>query len=388
MSDMIAPHGGRLVQRTAGRNAEAVQEKAAELPRLTLSVREMCDFEMIAVGAFSPLTGYLRRADYENVVENMRLADGLPWPIPITLSASASEARAVESAGGAALHSPDGSLLGVLKEPEAYGYDKRREAKQVFLTEEEAHPGAAELYAQKETLIGGEITALRFARRELFEDAELPPAASRAAFAERGWKRVAAFQTRNPIHRAHEYIVKSAMEIADGLFLHPLIGWTQEGDIPAEVRMECYRTILKHYFPADRVLLGTMPSAMRYAGPREAVLHALARQNYGCTHFIVGRDHAGVGNYYGAYDAQRIFDQFEQGEIGIEPLRFEHAFYCLRTESMATIKTSPAGTQERVFLSGTKVREMLSNGEPLPPEFTRKEVAEVLSAWAQSLKGG
>ena len=386
MSETIAPHGGVLVQRTAGDEAEAVQQRAAELPQLTLSVRETYDFEMIAIGAFSPLEGYMRRADYENTVLEMRLANGLPWTIPVTLAASAEEAKQVEAAGAAALFSTGGTLLGTVERVETFGYDKTREAKNVFLTTEEAHPGVAELYAQKETLIGGEIRALRFGERERFEDAELPPAAARAAFAERGWKRVVAFQTRNPIHRAHEYIIKTAMETADGLFLHPLVGWTQKGDIPAEVRMECYRTILKHYFPADRVLLGSMPAAMRYAGPREAVLHALVRKNYGCAHFIVGRDHAGVGNYYGTYDAQRIFDQFEPGEIGIEPMRFEHAFYCPRTNGMATAKTSPSAPIERVFLSGTKVREMLANGEPLPPEFTRKEISDLLSLWAQSEK--
>jgi len=342
---------------------------------------------MISIGGFSPLTGFLGKADYASVVDRMHLDSGVPWTIPITLSVDKSEADAVEKAGGAALYSEAGALLGVLSEPEAYSYDKEREAEKVFLTKEEAHPGVKSLYGQKDLLIGGSIQVLDTADREVFENEELPPVKARAAFEAAGWKTSVAFQTRNPIHRAHEYIIKTALEIVDGLFLHPLVGWTQPGDIPADVRMRCYHILMEHYFPADRVILGTLPAAMRYAGPREAVFHAIMRQNYGCTHFIVGRDHAGVGSYYGTYDAQLLFDEFAYDAFEITPLRFEHSFYCLRTNGMATAKTSPStGLEERVFLSGTKVRDMLQAGEMLPPEFTRKEVAEELIKWAQSTK--
>jgi len=343
---------------------------------------------MIAVGGFSPLTGFMNRADYESVVETMHLANGLAWSLPITLSLSKEEATAVERAKGAALYAEDGRLVALLDVDEVYPYDKEREAKLVYRTVDEAHPGVAALYRQRELLVGGTVSVLDFVPRESFPDAELPPSASRARFAEKGWRRVVAFQTRNPIHRAHEYIIKCALEVTDGLFLHPLIGETKPGDVPADVRMACYRVLIDRYFPAERVVLGTLPAAMRYAGPREAIFHALVRKNYGATHFIVGRDHAGVGNYYGTYDAQHIFDEFEPDELGITPLFFEHAFYCLRTGGMATAKTSPSTPEERITLSGTKVREMLRRGEIPPEEFTRKEVAEILIRWAQSENAG
>ena len=385
MPSLIAPHGGALVDRVApDQQRAALVERAGSLPRVALSVRETSDLEMIAIGGFSPLSGFLRHSDYASVVKDMHLAGGLAWSLPITLSVSRDDASSIEKAGGAALVSDSGDLLAVLDNAEAYSYDKQQEAQQVFGTTEEAHPGVAQLHGQRELLVGGEVHVLAFAARESFEAAELPPSASRAAFEERGWGRVVAFQTRNPIHRAHEYIIRTALEIVDGLFVHPLIGWTQKGDIPADVRMQCYQVLLDRYFPADRVVLGSLPAAMRYAGPREAVHHALVRKNYGCSHFIVGRDHAGVGDYYGTYDAQLIFDRFDEDEIGITPLRFEHSFYCRRTGGMATTKTSPAGPDERLFLSGTKLRQILSEGELPPPEITRPEVAELLFEWAKS----
>ena len=386
MAGLIAPHGGELINRVvADADRNGVAGSAESLPKITLNTREASDLEMISIGGFSPLTGFLGKADYASVVDRMHLDNGVPWTIPITLSVDKSEADAVEKAGGAALYSEAGALLGVLSEPEAYSYDKEHEAERVFLTKEEAHPGVKSLYGQKDLLIGGSVQVLDTAEREIFEAEELPPVKSRAAFEAAGWKTSVAFQTRNPIHRAHEYIIKTALEIVDGLFLHPLVGWTQPGDIPADVRMRCYHILMEHYFPQDRVILGSLPAAMRYAGPREAVFHAIMRQNYGCTHFIVGRDHAGVGSYYGTYDAQLLFDEFAADAFEITPLRFEHSFYCLRTNGMATAKTSPStGPEERVFLSGTKVRDMLQAGEMLPPEFTRKEVAEALIEWAQS----
>jgi sulfate adenylyltransferase len=381
----IAPHGGTLVQRLASPSERpAVVERLKSLPRLTVNDREASDIEMIAVGGFSPLTGFLNQADYNSALETMRLASGLVWALPVTLSLTHEEAQRVEAAGAAALVSGDGRSVALLEVSDVFPYDKRREAQLVYRTTDAAHPGVASLYAQDALLVGGEVTALDLVPRETFPDAELPPAQARRLIAEKGWQRVVGFQTRNPIHRAHEYIIKCALEVVDGLFLHPLIGWTQPGDIPADVRMECYRALIRHYFPAERVLLGTLPAAMRYAGPREAIYHALVRKNYGCTHFIVGRDHAGVGNYYGTYDAQRIFDDFRPEELGITPLFFEHSFYCLRTNGMATAKTSPSTEEERLSLSGTRVRQMLKAGEIPPPEFTRKEVAEILIRWAQS----
>jgi sulfate adenylyltransferase len=389
VSKNIAPHGGILVnRRVADAERAAFLERARTLPKLTVNAREASDLEMIAIGGFSPLTGFMDRADYESVVETMHLANGLAWSLPITLSLSKDDAIAVEKAKGAALHAEDGNLVAVLDANEVFPYDKKREAKLAFRTTDEAHPGVAALYRQRELLVGGEVTVLAFVPRESFPDAELPPSASRALFAEKGWRRVVAFQTRNPIHRAHEYIIKCALEVTDGLFLHPLIGETKKGDVPADVRMACYKVLIEGYFPTDRVILGTLPAAMRYAGPREAIFHALVRKNYGATHFIVGRDHAGVGNYYGTYDAQHIFDEFAPDELGITPLFFEHSFYCLRTGGMATAKTSPGSPDERITLSGTKVREMLSRGEIPPEEFTRKEVAEILIRWAQSENAG
>lgn len=385
MSASIAPHGGALIDRTVRQDERAeVAQLAKGLPRLTVNAREASDLEMIAIGGFSPLTGFMSEPDYRSVVDTMHLADGNAWSLPVTLSLSRDEAKAVEAAGQAALYSEQGLLVAVLDAADIFSYDKTHEAQHVYRTTEEAHPGVAALYRQDELLVGGSVAVLDYVPRESFEYAEFPPAVSRKLFAERGWKRVVGFQTRNPIHRAHEYIIKCALEIVDGLFLHPLIGETKQGDIPADVRMDCYRVLIDGYFPKDRVILGTLPAAMRYAGPREAIFHALVRKNYGVTHFIVGRDHAGVGNYYGTYDAQHIFDEFGPDELGITPLFFEHAFYCMRTAGMATAKTSPSTPEERLALSGTRVRDMLAAGEIPPPEFTRKEVAEILIRWARS----
>ena len=385
MSSLIPPHGGELIDRLAsGQERASLVDRAKSLPKVTLSEREASDLEMIAIGGFSPLTGFMGKSDYVSVVEGMHLSNGLPWSLPITLSVSKAASANIEKAGAAALVSGSGDVLAILDGPEVYSYVKEHEAEHVFRTTEDAHPGVAQVYAQEELLLGGDVTVLGLSPRESFEHAELPPQASRAAFGERGWTQVVAFQTRNPIHRAHEYIIRTALEIVDGLFLHPLIGWTKAGDIPADVRMKCYSVLIDRYFPKERVVLGSLPAAMRYAGPREAVHHSLVRKNYGCTHFIVGRDHAGVGSYYGTYDAQAIFDEFDPADIGIIPLKFEHSFYCNRTGGMATTKTSPAGPEERVFLSGTKLRQILADGQFPPPEITRPEVAELLFDWAKS----
>ena len=342
---------------------------------LQLSERQTADFEMIANGAFAPLTGPIGSADWKTVVEDMKLSSGEYWPIPITLASDleCSVGDVVE------LSSSDGKALGRITVEEIYDRDLKKEAELVYRTTEEAHPGVAAIFEEGSRTIAGTIEADALPDHEApFQRRYLTPAESKALFAERGWKRIVAFQTRNPIHRAHEYLTKVALESCDGLLIHPLIGKTKPGDTPADVRMSCYEVLLEKYYPDDRTVLGVMPSKMHYAGPREAVLHAIIRRNYGCTHFIVGRDHAGVGSYYGTYDAQAIFDDLDLDKLGIEPLKFEHSFWCHKCEGMASNKTCPHTPEDRLFLSGTKVRAMLENGEKPPKEFSRPEVAEIL----------
>jgi sulfate adenylyltransferase len=373
---VIAPHGGELVDLLVrGDVREQLVSRATGLSRIDLSARQAADLELLAIGGFSPLRGFQGSDDWKRVVDEMRLADGLPWSIPVTL-ATAEEAAVGDQL---ALHGTDGRLLGVLNVDEIFDRDAEHEAQLVYRTKDEKHPGVAALLAEGTRCVAGPVQVVDLPEHpDAFRPYLLPPSQSRAAFAERGWKHVVGFQTRNPIHRAHEYITKSALEGVDGLFIHPLVGETKSDDIPAAVRMRCYEALIEGYYPQERVMLAINPAAMRYAGPREAIFHALIRKNYGCTHFIVGRDHAGVGDYYGTYDAQLIFDELAEGELEIEPLMFEHAFYCNITKGMATTKTSPAGPEDRVFLSGTKVREMLREGKRPPEEFTRPEVADIL----------
>jgi sulfate adenylyltransferase len=379
-SETIAAHGGVLIDRIAP--ADRQQEflaQAETLPRLTLDDRHFSDLVLIAIGAASPLIGFMGQADYETTVTDMRLANGLPWSVPITLSVSTETAAKLTEGELVRLDDASGRFVGVLELTEKYTYDKTKEAINVYRTDEDKHPGVAAVYAQGDVNLAGPVWLLQRDDHPLFPKYQIDPATSRQLFVDRGWKTVVGFQTRNPIHRAHEYIQKCALETVDGLFLHPLVGVTKSDDIPADVRMRCYEIMVENYFPQDRVIMAINPASMRYAGPREAIFHALVRKNYGCTHFIVGRDHAGVGDYYGTYDAQHIFDEFEPAELGITPMKFEHAFYCKRTQSMATSKTSPSTKDERIHLSGTKVREMLRNGELPPPEFSRPEVAAELA---------
>jgi sulfate adenylyltransferase len=364
---LIQPHGGSLVDRTGDR-----PDGIDSLETVTLASRELSDLGMLASGALSPLEGFMGREDYERVVDEMRLASGLPWALPVCLAVAAAP-----KGERVALVGEDGRAYGVLDVEEVYAYDRQREAERCFRTTEDAHPGVARLYGQHPLYLAGRVTV--FERpASAFPELALDPAETRATFAERGWKRVVGFQTRNPIHRAHEYLTKVALETVDGLLVHPLVGETKSDDVPAGVRVDCYRTLLEGYYPPGRVLLSAFPAAMRYAGPREAIWHAICRKNWGCSHFIVGRDHAGVGTYYGSYDAQLIFDEFEPHELDIEPMFFEHTFWCNTCGSMASTKSCPHGDEARVFLSGTQVREMLAKGEVPPVEFTRPEVAEVL----------
>jgi len=375
----ISPYGGTLVDRVAGADERrALEAEAATLPRLQISERILSDLYLIAVGALSPLEGFMDSATYESVLEDMTLTDGLPWSVPVVLPASETEATTFVAGARVALIAPDGALAGVIDVTEVYDRDLARETRLVYGTEDLAHPGVAAVHALASRYVAGPVRYTYPVDISGFPEENLTPAQTRAMFDEAGWRTVVAFQTRNPIHRAHEYLQKCALEIVDGLLVHPLVGETKPDDIPADIRMECYKTILELYYPKDRVRLSVLPAAMRYAGPREAIFHAIIRRNYGCTHFIVGRDHAGVGNYYGTYDAQEIFEEIDGDLLGITPLKFEHAFFCKRTGQMASDKTTPSSPEERVFLSGTKVREMLSRGERPPEEFTRPEVADVL----------
>jgi ATP sulfurylase len=378
MHRIIPPHGGSLIDRVAaGPERTALLESSRDLPRIPLNARQRSDLELIAVGALSPLEGFLTRADYERVLREMRLASGIVWAVPVTLDVDADLASRLKRGADAALVDPDGAICGTIRVEEVFDWDPAAEARQVYRTEDDAHPGVAYLRDRGPKLVGGKITLLERSKPE-FPEHHRDPARTRALFAERGWRTVVAFQTRNPIHRAHEYLTKCALETVDGLLIHPLVGETKAGDIPADVRMRCYEALIDGYYPKDRVILSTLPAAMRYAGPREAIWHAILRKNYGCSHFIVGRDHAGVGTYYGTYEAQEIFDDLEPAEIGIQPVCFEHTFYHLELKEMVSSKTSPGPEESHLFLSGTRVREMLEAGEELPPEFTRPEVSRIL----------
>jgi len=343
---------------------------------LKLSARQTADFELLANGGFAPLKGFMGSEDWKSSVEDMTLADGEEvWPIPVTLATDLE----VSEGDVVTLSADNDKHLGRIRVSEVFERDVEKEAEHVYRTTDDAHPGVAATKQEGSRCIAGEIEADDMPDHdEAFMRRYFTPEQSRKEFADRGWQRIVAFQTRNPIHRAHEYLTKAALEVSDGLFLHPLIGETKKGDIPADVRMRCYEVLMEKYYPNDRVVLGVNPAAMRYAGPREAIFHAVVRRNYGATHFIVGRDHAGVGDYYGTYDAQKIFDEIDIDKLGIEPLKFEHTFWCYECEGLGSNKTCPHTADDRLFLSGTKVREMLENGEAPPHEFSRPEVAEIL----------
>jgi ATP sulfurylase/adenylyl-sulfate kinase len=359
-----------------GEELQALRAEARRLPRLEVGPRELSDLFMLAVGALAPLDSFMGRDDYAAVVEHGRLASGVPFTIPIVLRAAA-----VPSADRVALIIGD-RPVGIIDVADAFATDQALEARAIYGTDDEAHPGVRVLQDSGRWALSGGVTALARPSSGLPEF-DLTPTEVRAVKAQRGWKTMVGFQTRNPVHRAHEYLQKVALEIVDGLLLHPLVGETKSDDISAAVRMRCYQELLEGYYPAERVLLATNPAWMRYAGPKEAVFHAIVRRNYGCTHFIVGRDHAGVGSYYDTYAAHRIFDEYAPGELGIEILRFEHTFYCSVCGGMASTRTCPHPQEMHRTLSGTAVRNLLASGEALPPEFTRPEVARVLGEAAK-----
>jgi len=382
---VIAPHGGRLVNRVPPQAEQAgLREQMAGKRAVTLGPREVSDLLMLGVGAFSPLEGFLTSADYHAVVREGRLASGLPWTIPVVLPVAEDIAKAIKVGEEVGLRGENGQLLGRLEVRDKFRYDKEEQARLAFGTTDRKHPAVDYLYRCGDWLLGGPITLLNEPPVDsCYANFMLHPRETRYLFQQKGWRTVVGFQTRNPVHRAHEYIQKCALETVDGLLLHPLVGETKSDDIPGPVRMECYRALLEHYYPKDRVVLSVFPAAMRYGGPREAIFHALVRKNYGCTHFIVGRDHAGVGNYYGPYDAQRIFTRYGAEEIGITPMFFDFTFYCRRCGHIVSDKTCRHEESDRLAFSGTKVREMLGRGESLPDEFTRPEIARILAAASQ-----
>jgi sulfate adenylyltransferase len=347
------------------------------LPRLALSERSLSDLECIATGIYSPLTGFVSENEYHSIVDTMHLTNGLAWSIPITLQVSRAEADKYQLGSEIALATST-STIAIMTITDKYTPDQQHEAEQVYRTTDPKHPGVQAMLEAGPVYLGGPISVIADLPPNTFAEQYFPPEQTRAAFAKNGWHSIVAFQTRNPIHRAHEYITKIALEMVDGLFINPLVGATKSDDIPADIRMKCYHALIDNYYAKGRVFLGVYPAAMRYAGPREAILHAISRQNYGCSHFIVGRDHAGVGSYYGTYDAQHIFDELKDGSLAITPLKFENSFFCLRTKQMATDKTTSSRPDERVSLSGTKVRELLGNGQIPPEEFSRPEVAKIL----------
>ena len=376
---LIPPHGGTLVNRlVSGAERESALARAGRLPAIPVDPYVQSDIEVIAVGALSPLLGFMTELEVTSVLARKRLPNGVVWTLPVTLAVPEAQAKGLAVGRDVALTDESGTPLAILTVRDLYRYDKAAYAQGAFGTTDRSHPGVARLFEQGEVFLGGPLAVINLPAHDDFSAQRLTPAQTRAEFSRRGWQRVVGFQTRNPIHRAHEYLLKVALEVTDGLLIHPLVGETKLDDVPAAVRMRCYEVLIEKYFPKDRVLLAVNPCSMRYAGPREAIFHAILRKNYGCTHFIVGRDHAGVGSFYGPFDAQEIFTEFEPEALGITPLFFDSAFYCKACGGMASTKSCPHGAEQRVLLSGTAVRALLKEGKLPPPEFSRPEVAQIL----------
>ena len=385
MSSLVPPHGGKIfpLLSSGDEKTEGLKE-ARTLPAVKVSSREMSDLIMLATGAFSPLQGFIGNEDYQRVVKEMRLSNGLLWPIPITLSVSREEAGRLREGGNIALVNPvSAEIMASMVIQEKYSYDKKVEARHVFGTDDEQHPGVSSIYEQGEVYLGGPVKVFSEGGYSDRFPEYARPSETRAIFAKKNWTTIAAFQTRNPMHRSHEHLTKIALEVCDGLLIHPIVGRLKAGDIPAEVRVECYRALLNSYYPRDRVVLKVYPMEMRYAGPREAILHAIIRQNFGCSHLIVGRDHAGVGSYYGPFDAQNIFDELKAGDLQIQPLKLDNTFWCHKCCSMASLKTCPHEEGAHLMISGTKLREMLARGESPTEQFSRKEVVDILIRYYQ-----
>ena len=385
----ILPHGGTLLPLLLkGEDVQKELEKSKSLPHIKIGSREVSDLIMLGMGAFSPLKGFMTKEDYEDVVKDMHCKDGVFWPVPITLAVTKDQSDSLKEDQEITLVDENSDVvMGIMTIEEKYGYDKDREAKSVFRTNDTRHPGVKKLYEQGEILLGGPV--------KVISEGEYParfplyyarPQEVRQVFEDRGWNQVAAFQVRNPIHRSHEYCTKIALEISDGLFIHPLVGALKADDIPAEVRVRCYELLLDRYYPKERVVMRVYPMEMRYAGPREALLHAIIRQNFGCSHLIVGRDHAGVGDFYGPFDAQKIFETLQPNDLQIKPLNIDWTFYCYKCEGMASFKTCPHSKEDRCLISGTELRRMLSHGEMPPPEFSRPEVLQILIDYYKGLQ--
>ncbi|MCH7487604.1 MAG: sulfate adenylyltransferase [Proteobacteria bacterium] len=388
MSKLVRPHGGDRLAPLLLPQAERAQElkRARSLRKVPMSSRETSDLLMLAMGSYTPLTGFMGADDWRGCCLDMKTSDGLFWPIPITLSCDKDLAGSIVAGEDVALTDDGGAIFGILKVREKYTIERELECTEVYRTTDPAHPGVAKVMSQGEINLAGPVMALDEGHYpETYEGLYLRPAETRALFQDNGWSTVAAFQTRNPMHRSHEYLAKIAIEICDGLLIHQVLGALKPGDIPAEVRIRAIDTLVENYFVPDTTVQAGYPIEMRYAGPREALLHALFRQNFGCSHLVVGRDHAGIGDYYGPFDAHHIFDEIDEGSLEIQPLKIDITFYCFKCGGMATGRTCPHGEDDRLGISGTRLREMFANGEPVPTEFSRPEVMEVLKSYYDSL---
>ncbi len=390
MSNLVSPHGGGELNPLLVPESErvAVLKRAAELKAVPMTSREASDLVMLAIGAYTPLEGFMGQADWRGTCVDMKLSDGTLWPIPITLSCDRRSADAIALGEEVALVDEEsGQIMAVMAVAEKYEIDRELECSKVFRTTDAAHPGVAKVMAQGDVNLGGSVHVLsEGAYPDDFENLYMRPAETRALFVDRGWSKVAAFQTRNPMHRSHEHLAKIAVEICDGVLIHQVLGKLKTGDIPAEVRVRAIDALVENYFVPGTVIQAGYPIEMRYAGPREALLHAVFRQNFGCSHLVIGRDHAGIGDYYGPFDAHHIFDTLDANSLEIEPLRMDITFYCAVCGSTATTRTCPHDEEHRLTISGTRLREMFANHEPIPSEFSRPEVVAVLQAYYDGLK--